>query len=210
SGRIDRARAEAARTLDALLPYLRRGAAVVGLEPSCLLTMRDEFLVLGGERDGATPGIAAADARLLADNALLFEEFLVREKAAGRLALPLAPLHKRKVLVHGHCHQKAFEAFTPVQTVLRWIPEVDLRVVESSCCGMAGAFGFERKHFDVSTKMAEAALLPAVREAGDEALIVADGTSCRHQILDGAQRHALHVAQVLAESVYRASTEAGR
>ncbi|MFT3802654.1 MAG: FAD-linked oxidase C-terminal domain-containing protein [Burkholderiaceae bacterium] len=210
SGRIDRARAEAARTLDALLPYLRRGAAVVGLEPSCLLTMRDEFLVLGGQRDGATPGIAAADARLLADNALLFEEFLVREKAAGRLTLPLAPLHKHKVLVHGHCHQKAFEAFTPVQTVLKWIPEVDLRVVESSCCGMAGAFGFERKHFDVSTKMAEASLLPAVREAGDDALIVADGTSCRHQILDGAQRHALHVAQVLAESVYRASTEGGR
>jgi Fe-S oxidoreductase len=187
AGMVEQARDEARRTLDALLPYVRRGVAIVGLEPSCLLTFRDEFLTY---RFGE-------DAQLLARNALLLEEFLVREKVAGRLSLKLGSLPNAEALLHGHCHQKAFAALDAVTTVLGWVPGLKTRVVESSCCGMAGAFGYEAKHFDVSMKMAELSLLPAIRAAARETLIVADGFSCRHQIADGTGRDPLHVARVL-------------
>jgi Fe-S oxidoreductase len=130
----------------------------------------------------------------------LFEEFLVREAEAGRLQLPLGALDKR-ALVHGHCHQKSFGAFAPVEKILRLVPGLKVEKIESSCCGMAGAFGYGADTYDVSMEMAEAALLPTIRKAETEALIVADGTSCRHQIKDGAHRDALHVARVLAISL---------
>ncbi|HRO62006.1 MAG TPA: FAD-binding oxidoreductase, partial [Burkholderiaceae bacterium] len=171
--------------------YVERGVPVVGLEPSCLLTMRDEFLVMGlGEA-----------ANKLATQALLFEEFLAREHAAGRLELPLGPLPQDEALLHGHCHQKAFDAVRPIETVLGLVPGLKVRTVESSCCGMAGSFGYEAEHYEVSMKMGELSLLPAVREAGRDTLIVADGTSCRHQIADGAQREAIHVARVLERAL---------
>ena len=192
AGRVDRARQEARRTLEALMPYVERGVKIVGLEPSCLLTLRDEFLHYGFGEEGL--GDAAEQ---LAGAAMLFEEFLVAEKQAGRLALELEPLEVGRAKVHGHCHQKAFDAFTPVMTVLNWIPDFDVEAIVSSCCGMAGSFGYEAEHADASMKMAELSLLPAVRDAGEDAWIVADGTSCRHQILDGAGREALHVAKVL-------------
>ncbi|QEM82847.1 FAD-binding and (Fe-S)-binding domain-containing protein [Halomonas binhaiensis] len=190
AGQVERARAEAKRTLETLIPYVERGVAIVGLEPSCLLTMRDEFLGYGMEEA----------AQKLAEACLLFEEFLVREQEAGHLTLALNSLPQSRVLLHGHCHQKAFDAVRPVEKVLSWIPGLEVETINSSCCGMAGSFGYEREHYDASIKMAEAALLPAVREAGD-ALIVADGTSCRHQIRDGAEREALHVARVLAQAL---------
>jgi FAD/FMN-containing dehydrogenase/Fe-S oxidoreductase len=187
AGQVDEARQEARRTIDALLPFVRRGVPVVGLEPSCLLTMRDEFLAYGfGE-----------EARALAGVALLFEEFIAREARAGKLNLRLKALPQSTALLHGHCHQKAFDAVKPVQLVLALIPNLDVKLIESSCCGMAGSFGYEAKHYEVSMKMGEQSLLPAVRQAGPDTLIVADGTSCRHQILDGAQREAVHVARVL-------------
>ena len=191
AGLVEQAKAEARRTLDALMPYVERGIPVVGLEPSCLLTLRDEFLNYGyGE-----------EAQKLAKSAFLFEEFLVREKQAGRLHLDLHPLQTGKVLLHGHCHQKAFDALRPVQAVLQWIPQVELSTAESSCCGMAGSFGYEAEHYEASIAMAELALLPAVRKAGKDCIVVADGTSCRHQIHDGADTAALHVARVLALSL---------
>jgi len=139
-------------------------------------------------------------AQTLAGQALLLEEFLAREQKEGRLKLPLGPLPK-KALLHGHCHQKSFDAMGAVESVLRLIPQMTVETVESSCCGMAGAFGYDADTIDVSLKMGELSLLPAVRKAGDDALIVADGTSCRHQIHDGSKRQALHVARVLAMSV---------
>ncbi|QRX83826.1 FAD-binding and (Fe-S)-binding domain-containing protein [Glaciimonas sp. PAMC28666] len=191
AGLVEEAKAEARRSLDALMPFVNRGVPVVGLEPSCLLTLRDEFLSYGyGE-----------EAEKLSRAAYLLEEFLVKEKKAGRLTLDLKPLPANKVLLHGHCHQKAFDAFSPVQAVLGWIPEIQMSVVESSCCGMAGSFGYEAEHYDASLAMAELALLPAVRKAGKDAIIVADGTSCRHQIHDGTESKALHVARVLAMSL---------
>jgi Fe-S oxidoreductase len=187
AGMVEQARAEALRTLAALNPCIERNIPVVGLEPSCLLTLRDEFLVqhLGD------------DAGKLAALAMTFEEFLARELDAGRLQLPLGPLAPGKALLHGHCHQKAFDAVQPIQKILKLIPEFAVELVETGCCGMAGAFGFEAEHFDVSMKMGELSLLPAVRNAAAGTLIIADGTSCRQQIRDGAQREALHVARVL-------------
>ena len=187
AGQVEAAKARARELIDALLPFARRGIAIVGLEPSCLLTMRDEMLVMG----------FGADALLLAQHALLFEEFLAREARAGRLALKLQPI-TQPIKVHGHCHQQAFDAVAPVLEVLRLIPGAQPELIESSCCGMAGSFGYEAAHYDISMQMAELSLLPAVRAAPD-ALIVADGTSCRHQIADGSGRAALHVARVLAD-----------
>ena len=163
---------------------------IVGLEPSCLFTLVDELPSLLRDAAGAVPG-----------QAMLFEAFLAREARAGRLdALKLEPI-AAKALVHGHCHQKAFDAMGDVTAALKLIPGPDVAVIESSCCGMAGSFGYEAEHYDVSMKMGELALLPAVRNAGADALIVADGTSCRHQIADGAGRRALHVARVLERAL---------
>ncbi|MEP7281647.1 MAG: FAD-linked oxidase C-terminal domain-containing protein, partial [Rubrivivax sp.] len=186
-GLVDDARVRARELLDACAPFVDAGIAVVGLEPSCLLTLRDEYLVMG---------LGPAAARLAAQ-ALLFEEFIAREAAAGRLTLRLRPA-AAPLRVHGHCHQKAAGAMPPVTAALRLIPGADVSVIESSCCGMAGAFGYEAAHHAVSMQMAELSLLPAVRAAPD-AIIVADGTSCRHQIADGAGRTALHAARVLAD-----------
>jgi Fe-S oxidoreductase len=132
---------------------------------------------------------------------MLLEEFLAAEQAAGRLNLKLKALPQTHALVHGHCHQKAFDAFTPTVSVLRLIPGLTVAPIESGCCGMAGSFGYSAKHEAVSMRMAEAALLPAVRASQPDTLIVADGTSCRHQIADGASREALHVARVLERAL---------
>jgi FAD/FMN-containing dehydrogenase/Fe-S oxidoreductase len=186
-GAVDQARAEAGRTLAALQPFIDAGIPVIGLEPSCILSFRDEVPVL----------VKSNTAQKLASLALTFEEFLAREHKAGRLDLKLKATPQR-ALVHGHCHQKAFEAFGPVQTVLKLVPNLAVESVESSCCGMAGAFGYGADTIDVSLAMGELSLLPAVRKAPDDAIIVADGASCRHQIHDGTGREAVHVARVLA------------
>lgn len=137
----------------------------------------------------------------LARNAFLLEEFLAREAATGRLRLELRPVAARRLLVHGHCHQKAFGVMPAVEQVLSRVPGVTVQAIESSCCGMAGWFGYEAEHYDLSMRMAELSLLPAVRAADQDTWIVADGTSCRRQILDGTGREALHVARVLAAAL---------
>ncbi|MFZ2651083.1 MAG: FAD-linked oxidase C-terminal domain-containing protein, partial [Burkholderiaceae bacterium] len=185
SGMVSQAKAKASALIDALLPLAQAGVPIVGLEPSCLLTLRDEALVMGlGE-----------GAEVVARQALLFEEFIAREAKAGRFALKFKPVD-RPILLHGHCHQKAFGAVATVLDVLRQIPDARPELIESSCCGMAGSFGYEAAHYEISMQMAEANLLPAVRQGADS-IIVADGTSCRHQIADGAQREAVHVARLL-------------
>jgi len=189
-GAVEEARREAERVLAAVAPYVARGVPVVGLEPSCLFGFRDEI-----------PAIVNSEAaRRLAAHALMFEEFLAREAAAGRLKLPLAPIAAR-ALLHGHCHQKSFAALGAVETVLRLVPDLKVETVESSCCGMAGAFGYAAATIEASLAMGELSLLPAVRAAAPDTLIVADGTSCRHQIGDGTGRDAVHVARVLAQSL---------
>jgi Fe-S oxidoreductase len=189
SGMVDKARDKAREVVQSLLPFAEKGLSIVGLEPSCLLTLRDELLVMGlGE-----------GAQKIAQQALLFEEFLAREAQSGQLdglKAQISPVD-RPLLLHGHCHQKAFDAVSPVLEVLRWIPGAKPQLIESSCCGMAGSFGYEAKHYELSMQMAELSLLPAVR-AQPDAILVADGTSCRHQIHDGAKREAVHLSHLLA------------
>jgi Fe-S oxidoreductase len=191
AGLIDEARVEARRLIAALAPYVARGARIVGLEPSCLLTLRDEYAVMLGQGEGAA----------LAANAMLFEEFLAAEQKAGRLKLSLKPIGVAEAYLHGHCHQKAFGLVPDVAVVLGLVPDLTVRTIEATCCGMAGAFGYEAEHFEVSMRIGELSVLPAVRQAPAEALIVADGTSCRHQIADGAAREALHVARILERAL---------
>jgi len=199
AGMVEEARAEARRMLEALRPWAERGLPVLGLEPSCLFTLKDELAAL-------LPGEAA---NAIAAQAMLFEEYIAREVDAGRFSLALKPL-EGDALLHGHCHQKAFGAMGAVEKVLRLVPGLNVRTVESSCCGMAGSFGYEAEHYQISMKMGEAALLPAVRAAGPEVRIVADGTSCRHQIADGTGRLAVHVARILAEALSAASASPDR
>jgi Fe-S oxidoreductase len=186
-GLVDEARREAERCAAALAPFIERGIPFVGLEPSCMLGFRDEIPALLQREEG----------RRLAAHALLFEEFLAREANAGKLELSLKPIGKR-ALLHGHCHQKSFAAMAPVEAVLSLVPDLSVETVDSSCCGMAGAFGYGADTIDVSLRMAELSLLPAVRKADADTLVVADGTSCRQQIRDGSGREALHAARVLA------------
>jgi len=184
-GMVDEAKREARRMLDVLGPAVARGVPVVGLEPSCLYSLRDEFTVLMKGADG------------LAKQSYLLEEFLAQKP--GRLSFNKL---EQEVLLHGHCNQKAFDGMPAVQKVLGMVPGLQVQTVETSCCGMAGSFGYEAEHADVSMKMAELSLLPAVRNA-PQAMLVADGTSCRHQILDGTGRKPVHVARLL-EAALRA------
>ena len=187
-GRADLAREEAQRTLAALKPFIDRGVPVVGLEPSCIFGFRDEIPAL----------LKSEEARKLAANSFLFEEFIAREAKTGRLKLDLKAA-STNALLHGHCHQKSFGAMSPVQQTLKLIPGLAVETVESSCCGMAGSFGYQAETLDVSLAMGELTLMPAVRKAAPGTIVVADGTSCREQIAHGAGREALHVARVLAD-----------
>ena len=178
AGLVDRARAEAARTLAALAG----DRLVVGLEPSCLLTLRDEFASL-------LPG---PETKALAGRSLLIGEFLQRH--APGLALEPLP---GTAHVHGHCHQKSFGAFPDALASLRRISGLAVQPITSSCCGMAGAFGYAAETQQASRDMAEVALLPAIRAAAPEDLVIADGTSCRHQIADLSGRTALHSVRII-------------
>jgi FAD/FMN-containing dehydrogenase/Fe-S oxidoreductase len=194
NGMVEQARQQAQELVDALVPFADKGIAIVGLEPSCLLTLRDEALVLGlGE-----------SAELISQQAVLFEEFLANELKAGMLEVlkkNLKPAEKN-ILLHGHCHQKAFGLMPSVLEVIQLIPQAKPQLIERLACGMAGSFGYEASHHDVSMQMAELNLLPAIRNQSD-AIVVADGTSCRHQIADGTAREAIHVAQLLSDHLLR-------
>ena len=192
TGEIDAARREAKRSLAALLPFAERGVPIIGLEPSCLLSFRDEIQALG----------MADAAKKVGAKALILEEFLIAEAQAGKLNLPLAR-SKHKALLHTHCHQKAFGIDSTVVRALKLVPGIEVETVASSCCGMAGSFGYNARTLSVSKAMGELTLLPAVRRASSDMIIVADGTSCRHQIAHGSGREAVHVARVLAASLER-------
>lgn len=190
-GQVEEARREAARLQAALVPALASGLPVIGLEPSCILSLRDDHLKLGlGE---------AAEA--LARQVYLFEEFIAREQDRKRLNLNLKPLGPGKALIHGHCHQKAVGAMKSLRKTLRLIPEFEFEFVEASCCGMAGHFGLEAEHADISLAMAEMDLLPALRAAPEDAPILANGFSCRQQIAEGCQRRAVHTAVLLRQAL---------
>ncbi len=189
-GLLEQARGAARDTVARLYPYAAQGIPIVGLEPSCLLTLRDEYLYLlpGDERP---PKIAA--------HSLLFEEFIARLAEEGRLHLAFEREEKH-ILLHGHCHQKSLVGMGPSKRTLS-LPGYSVEEVDSGCCGMAGSFGYEAEHYEISMAMAERRLLPAVRQQPAETLIVAAGVSCRAQIEHGTGRKALHPAQVLQSAL---------
>jgi len=189
-GMLAEARDHAAWNVERLAPYARRGVPIVGLEPSCLLTLRDETVDL----------VRTDDARAVAKESFLFEEFLVRERGRG-LALSFGA-KGRKALLHGHCHQKALVGTAPTVAALRWAG-FEVEEIDSGCCGMAGSFGFEREHYDISIALGNRRLAPAVKAAAAETEIVAPGISCRQQIQHLAGRRAKHPAEVLHESLSR-------
>ncbi|MEO1091172.1 MAG: FAD-binding and (Fe-S)-binding domain-containing protein [Pseudomonadota bacterium] len=188
AGLVDEARAELERTLRALRPHLDAGTPIVGLEPSCLLTFRDEAEAL----------LPAAAYRAIEGRTRLLADWLLTAAADPRFR-PRWNGPRRRVVIHGHCHEKAFGVFESVTAALRLDPMLDVDVIDSSCCGMAGAFGYQVEHRVVSQTMAEASLLPRVRDAAATTLIVANGTSCRQQIAAGSDRQAQHLAVVLAD-----------
>jgi Fe-S oxidoreductase len=188
-GFLPAARKLAESQLPLLAERVADGTPLLGLEPSCLLTLVDEWPEL-------VPGDAA---RRVAEAAELADVWLAREVKAHRCELPLRP-RTEKCVLHGHCHQKALGRAAGSAAALRLVPELDVNVLDTGCCGMAGSFGYEKEHFDLSARVAELSLLPALREATD-ATVAAPGTSCRHQIKDLAGRRALHPFEVLAEQI---------
>jgi FAD/FMN-containing dehydrogenase/Fe-S oxidoreductase len=189
-GLVDEARAEAQRMLDALASHVAAGTPIVGLEPSCLLTLRDEFSAM-------LPG---AQTRALAERAQLFEEFVESERAAGRFELTLSPMEGRTALLHGHCHQKAFGTVGAAVKALQLIPSLAVETFASTCCGMAGSFGYEAEHYEMSLKIGELGALPRMRAAPSDTLLAANGTSCRHQIADVLGRQAWHLVRILDDA----------
>jgi FAD/FMN-containing dehydrogenase/Fe-S oxidoreductase len=186
AGLIDEAKVEAQRLVDALMPYVEQGLPIIGLEPSCLLTLRDEIPAL-------LPG---EDTAKLAAKARMLEEYIADQDGNSDFHLPLtspAP----KVLLHGHCHQKAMGVMSSIEKTLSLLPDTEIEIIETSCCGMAGAFGYGAQTHETSRAMAELDLAPAVRKAEAETLIVADGTSCRHQVADLTTRKPIHMARLL-------------
>jgi Fe-S oxidoreductase len=190
AGLVGQARLEAKRVVDALTPHVAAGTPIIGLEPSCLLTLRDEF-----------PAILPGDAtKALAARAQLFEEFADSERAAGRFGLTLTPMDGRTVLLHGHCHQKAFDAVGVAVKALQLIPGLTVETFDSTCCGMAGSFGYEAEHYEMSLRIGELGVLPKIRAAPADTLLAANGTSCRHQIADTIGREARHLVRLLDDA----------
>jgi len=200
AGLVDQARAEACRTLAVLAPLAARGVPILGLEPACLFTLKDEWAALLPDEADAVAQIDAA--------AAMADTFLAGEADAGRISVERAHLDGN-ALVHGHCHQKAFAAFQPALSLLKRIDGLDVAAIESSCCGMAGSFGYEAENAEISGAMAELSLLPAVRAATPQTRIIADGFSCRHQIHDGSGRQTAHAIELLDEALAEESSTPG-
>jgi glycerol-3-phosphate dehydrogenase subunit C len=188
NGLVESARQEAARMIAALLPHVDAGRKIIGLEPACLLAIRDDYRFLGfGEV-----------AEKVSQQALLLEEFIAREVSAKRFNVEFKTMDKNQppVLIHGHCHQKAVGAMKSMRKVLKLIPQLNFEFIEASCCGMAGSFGLEKEHGELSLKMGEQALFPSIRN-NPQATLIANGFSCRHQIQEGVERPSMHIAQLL-------------
>jgi Fe-S oxidoreductase/FAD/FMN-containing dehydrogenase len=190
SGLLREARGMADENLMRLSGALKEGTPIVGVEPSCLLTLRDEYPDL----------IVGEDTRRLAGSVFLLEEFLVHLKEKGELDIQFKEWQGR-ALFHGHCHQKSLVGSAPSLEVLGLIPGLEVEEIPSGCCGMAGSFGYEKEHYEISMEIGELKLFPAIREGGRETHIIANGVSCRQQIAHGTSRQARHVAEYLADAL---------
>ena len=189
-GLVREARGFAIRNVELLKDVVTAQTPLIGLEPSAILSFRDEYPDL-------VPDSLLNAAKTLAEHALLIDEFIAREAGAGRISRAAFKAEKRVIKLHGHCHQKALSSLVPTVKMLELPAGHQVSLIPSGCCGMAGSFGYEAEHFEISQRIGELVLFPAVRNAPAETVVAAPGTSCRHQILDGTGRVALHPVEIL-------------
>lgn len=193
-GLLRKAKTIANRNVVQLKDLVRADRPLIGVEPSAILTFRDEYLDLVDDQH-------LEDARQLAKNTWLIDEFLASEMTAGYIAKQRFKPQQKKIKLHGHCYQKAFHLLRHTEQILTFPEGFEVETIPSGCCGMAGSFGYEKEHYEVSMKIAELVLLPAVRNTSEEEIIAAPGTSCRHQIKDGAARRAYHPVEILLDAL---------
>jgi Fe-S oxidoreductase len=193
-GLVKKAKELAIENVIALSDIVSEETPLVGIEPSAILGFRDEYPELVGE-------MLKPIAESLSKNCLMIDEFLEREIKAGRILKDQFTKEKKHIKLHGHCHQKALASTSPTLSVLGFPDNYTVEEIPSGCCGMAGSFGYEKEHYDLSMKVGELVLFPAVRETKAEIMIAAPGTSCRHQIKDGTERSALHPVEILFDAL---------
>ena len=189
-GLLEEARELARKNVALYKDLITDETPLVGVEPSAILTFRDEYpdLLRGEEKQSA---------KLIGHNTFLIEEFLAREVESGAIDLELFQKQHATIKVHGHCQQKALSSLTPVKIILTRMGSNQVHMIPSGCCGMAGSFGYEKEHYDISMQIGELVLFPAVRKQPDNVIIAAPGTSCRHQIKDGTGKKALHPVEII-------------
>jgi Fe-S oxidoreductase len=193
-GLLKEAKQIAIENVELLKDKITDETPLIGLEPSAILTFRDEYLDLVHEHQ-------IPDAQRIAKNALLIDEFLAREIDKGNIKKEQFTTEKRLIKLHGHCHQKALASLTPTKKVLEFPQNYEVHLIRSGCCGMAGSFGYEKEHFELSMQVGELVLFPTVRQQPENVIIAANGTSCRHQIKDGTGRVAKHLVEILWEGL---------
>jgi Fe-S oxidoreductase len=180
--------------VNVLKDIISGSSPLIGIEPSAILSFRDEYPDLVDTELKST-------AIELGKQSLLFEEFFVKEVEAGNISKSLFKNSPRTIKLHGHCQQKAVASINPTKAMISFLPNHTISEIPSGCCGMAGAFGYERKHYDLSMKVGELVLFPEIRKTSCEVTIAAPGTSCRHQIMDGTSRKALHPIEVVWDAM---------
>ncbi|HRN57919.1 MAG TPA: FAD-binding oxidoreductase, partial [Agriterribacter sp.] len=193
-GLLRKAKTIAEKNVRCLLPLISEQTPLIGIEPSAILTFRDEYIDLADDA-------MLEETKRLSANVFTIDEFLSREADAGNITAGMFTTAKRKIVFHGHCHQKALSSVTPSVRILSLPQNYSVQVIPSGCCGMAGSFGYEKEHYDLSMQIGELVLLPAVRSQAEDVIIAAPGTSCRHQIKDGASRKALHPVEILYDAL---------
>lgn len=177
-----------------LHPLITSNTPLIGIEPSAILTFRDEYIDLADDEN-------FEKAKELASNVFLIDEFLALEIEKGNISAEQFTSEKRKLQLHGHCQQKALSSVVPSVKVLSLPENYSVDVIPSGCCGMAGSFGYEKEHYDISMKIGELVLFPTVRKQSEDVIIAAPGTSCRHQVKDGTGRKALHTVEILYDAL---------
>ena len=191
-GFLEEAQAQARYNVDRLYAFADQGVPIIGCEPSCLLTFRDEYPEFCGDER----------ARKVAEHSFMIDEFLAMLQEKGELELEFSTAQK-KVLFHGHCHQKSLVGTASSMAALRLPPGYEVELINSGCCGMAGSFGFEKEHYDVSMTIGEQVLFPTIRDRGPEWEVAVMGVSCRQQVEDGTGRRARHLVEVLRDALPR-------
>jgi Fe-S oxidoreductase len=182
------------KNIELLYPVVTDETPMIGIEPSAILTFRDEYIDLATDEN-------QAKAKALSKNVFYIDEFIAREFAAGKIDAALFSSAIKKIKLHGHCQQKALSALSDTATILSIPKNYTVETIPSGCCGMAGSFGYEKEHYDLSMQIGELVLFPAVRKADSENIIAAPGTSCRHQIKDGTGAKAKHPVEILWEAM---------